>query len=80
MGRVPVLGWVMVTAAHSHHSMDLWGPRRATSLKDARRRTALVHRVPYFTTVAGAVAAAKAIEALKNGSLDVKPIQEYYHT
>ncbi|MBM4064519.1 MAG: carbamoyl-phosphate synthase large subunit [Planctomycetes bacterium] len=44
------------------------------------RRTALVHRVPYFTTVAGAVAAAKAIEALKNGSLDVKPIQEYYHT
>ena len=37
------------------------------------RRTALVHRVPYFTTVAGAVAATKAIEALKNGSLDVKP-------
>ena len=42
------------------------------------RRTALVHRVPYFTTVAGAVAATKAIEALKNGSLDIKPIQEYY--
>lgn len=44
------------------------------------RRTALVHRVPYFTTVAGAIAAVKAIEALKNGSLDVKPIQEYYST
>ena len=44
------------------------------------RRTARVHRAPYFTTVAGAVAATKAIEALKNGSLDVKPIQEYYHT
>ena len=43
------------------------------------RRTALVHRVPYFTTVAGAVATTKAIEALKNGRLDVKPIQEYYH-
>lgn len=44
------------------------------------RRTALVYRVPYFTTVAGAVAAAKAIEALRNGNLDVKPIQEYYIT
>jgi len=43
------------------------------------RRTALVYRVPYFTTVAGAVAATKAIEALKNGNLEVKPIQEYYH-
>ncbi len=44
------------------------------------RRTALVHRVPYFTTIAGAVAATKAIEALKNGNLDVKSVQEYYHT
>ncbi|KKO21151.1 MAG: carbamoyl-phosphate synthase large subunit [Candidatus Brocadia sp.] len=42
------------------------------------RRTALVHRVPYYTTLAGAIAAAKAIEAMKDGSLDVKPIQEYY--
>ncbi len=42
------------------------------------RRTALVYRVPYFTTIAGAVAATKAIEALKNGSLGVKSIQEYY--
>ena len=44
------------------------------------RRTALVHRVPYFTTVAGAIASTKAIEALRNGSLGVKPIQDYYHT
>jgi len=42
------------------------------------RRTALVHQIPYFTTVAGAVAATRAIEALKNGSLDVMPIQECY--
>jgi lipopolysaccharide export system protein LptC len=33
----------MATAAHLRHSLDLWGPRRATSLKEARRRTALVH-------------------------------------
>lgn len=44
------------------------------------RHTALIHRIPYFTTVAGAVAATKAIEALKSGILDVKPIQEYYTT
>lgn len=44
------------------------------------RRAALVHHVPYFTTIAGAIAATKAIEALKNGSLNVKPIQEYYPT
>ena len=31
----------MVSAAN--HSIDLWGPRRATSLKEARQRTALVH-------------------------------------
>ncbi|OQZ04931.1 MAG: carbamoyl phosphate synthase large subunit [Candidatus Brocadia sp. UTAMX1] len=42
------------------------------------RRTALVHRVPYFTTLAGATAATRAIEALKDGNLDVKPMQEYY--
>ncbi|MBM4055264.1 MAG: carbamoyl-phosphate synthase large subunit [Planctomycetes bacterium] len=40
------------------------------------RRTALVHHIPYFTTVAGAVAATRAIEALKSGSLDVMAIQE----
>lgn len=42
------------------------------------RRAALVHRVPYFTTLAGATAATRAIEALRDGNLDVKPMQEYY--
>ena len=40
------------------------------------RRTALTHQIPYFTTVAGAVAAVRAIEALKSGTLDVRSIQE----
>ena len=47
----------MNTAAHSHHSMDLWGPRRATSLKEARRRTALVHILRLIYTI-GAVLSA----------------------
>lgn len=40
------------------------------------RRTALTYQIPYFTTVAGAVAAVRAIEALKSGTLDVRSIQE----
>ena len=44
------------------------------------RRTALVHRVPYFTTVSGAMAAAHAIEAARTGerALAAIPLQEYH--
>jgi carbamoyl-phosphate synthase large subunit len=42
------------------------------------RRTALVHQTPYFTTISGAKAAADAIEAMINGELNVKALQEYY--
>ncbi len=42
------------------------------------RRTALMHRIPYFTTVAGARAAALAIASLRSGSLDVAPLQSYF--
>jgi carbamoyl-phosphate synthase large subunit len=52
------------------------------------RRTALLGKIPYYTTLAGAKAAAQAIAAMKAGSkdgspnniggLDVKPIQAYF--
>jgi len=42
------------------------------------RRTALVHRVPYFTTISAAKALVGAIEALIGEGLDVKAIQDYY--
>ena len=42
------------------------------------RRTALVRRIPYYTTVAGARAAIEAIAALGTGSLDVAPLQSYF--
>ena len=42
------------------------------------RRTALDRQVPYVTTIRGASAVVKAVEALKNHKLDVKPIQSYY--
>ncbi len=41
------------------------------------RRTALVKGVPYYTTMAGARAAIKAIEVLKDRPLDASPLQSY---
>ncbi|MFQ5565482.1 MAG: carbamoyl-phosphate synthase large subunit [Paracoccaceae bacterium] len=41
------------------------------------RATALAMKTPYYTTAAGAVAAAKAIENLKEGTLEVAPLQDY---
>jgi carbamoyl-phosphate synthase large subunit len=34
-------------------------------------------KIPYFTTSAGALAAAQAITAMANGPLDVRPLQSY---
>jgi carbamoyl-phosphate synthase large subunit len=42
------------------------------------RRTALLYKVPYYTTLAGARAAVLAIAALKQGTLDVAPLQSYF--
>lgn len=52
----------------------------ATALSDSRslRRAALLHKVPYYTTLAGAIAAAKGIEAYKTGNLEVRPLQDYF--
>ncbi|MCP4383842.1 MAG: carbamoyl-phosphate synthase large subunit [Hyphomicrobiales bacterium] len=52
----------------------------AQALSDSRslRRAALLHRVPYYTTVAGAGAASLGIDAYKHGSLEVRPLQSYF--
>ena len=49
------------------------------SLKDSFsiRRSALTMKIPYYTTVSGALAAAQAIAALRQGSLEVRPLQSY---
>ena len=41
------------------------------------RRSALMMKIPYFTTSAGALAAAQAIEAVAEGPLEVRPLQSY---
>ena len=41
------------------------------------RRSALIARIPYYTTIAGARAAVIAIDALRTGTLEVAPLQSY---
>ena len=41
------------------------------------RRTALINRIPYYTTVAGSLAAVQAIAALGGAGLEVAPLQSY---
>ena len=50
------------------------------SLKDSHsiRATALARKVPYFTTAAASLAAARAIEALRGRALEVGSLQSYY--
>jgi carbamoyl-phosphate synthase large subunit len=52
------------------------GARALADSKDIRR-TALMNRIPYYTTLAGALAATEAISALRSGSLRVAPLQSY---
>ena len=50
------------------------------SLKDSAsiRRSALTGDIAYYTTAAGCAAAVEAIGALRERSLEVKPLQDYY--
>jgi len=43
------------------------------------RRTALMNKIPYYTTVAGARAAVEGIAAMHEGTLDVAPLQSYFN-
>jgi carbamoyl-phosphate synthase large subunit len=52
----------------------------AQALADSRslRRAALLHRAPYYTTLAGAIAAAQGIKAYIGGDLEVRALQDYF--
>jgi carbamoyl-phosphate synthase large subunit len=52
----------------------------AKAVSDSRdiRRTALLARIPYYTTVPGAVAAIEGIVAYRRGELTVRPLQDYF--
>ncbi len=50
------------------------------AMADSRslRRAALLHKVPYYTTLSGAVAAAQGIRAYLGGDLEVRTLQSYF--
>ena len=52
----------------------------AQALADSRslRRAALLHKVPYYTTLSGAVAAAQGIKAYLGDDLEVRTLQSYF--
>ncbi|SFK03008.1 carbamoyl-phosphate synthase large subunit [Methylocapsa palsarum] len=52
----------------------------AQALADSRslRRAALLHKVPYYTTLAGAIAASEGIRAYLAGDLEVRALQDYF--
>jgi carbamoyl-phosphate synthase large subunit len=52
----------------------------APALADSRslRRAALLHKVPYYTTLSGAVAAAQGIKAYLGGDFEVRALQSYF--
>ena len=53
----------------------------AAALSDSRslRHAALLHKVPYYTTLSGAVAAAQGIKAYLGGDLEVRALQSYFN-
>ena len=52
----------------------------AQALGDSRslRREAMLHKVPYYTTLAGSLAAAEGIKAYMAGELEVRALQDYF--
>jgi carbamoyl-phosphate synthase large subunit len=52
--------------------------QKALSDSKSLRRAALLMKIPYFTTVSGALAASQAVDALKSGELQVRPLQAYF--
>jgi carbamoyl-phosphate synthase large subunit len=52
----------------------------AKSVSDSRdiRRTALLSKIPYYTTVSGAIAAVEGIIAYREGNVTVRALQEYF--
>ena len=55
------------------------GPKALTDSRSLRRN-ALLHKVPYYTTLSGAIAAAEGMRAYRSGDLEVRSLQSYFDT
>jgi carbamoyl-phosphate synthase large subunit len=74
-GRPHVLDWIK----NGQVQLIVNTPVGATAQIDDRliRRTALTHKIPTITTIAGAKAAAAAVRSLQSQPLGVKALQDY---
>ena len=52
--------------------------RSSESDSKSIRQTAVMKKVPYFTTLPGIISATKAIAANKAGAIEVRPLQDYF--
>jgi carbamoyl-phosphate synthase large subunit len=57
--------------------LNTTGSKSSESDSKPIRQTAVMQKVPYYTTLPGILAVTKAIAAQKAGRLDVKPLQAY---
>jgi len=75
-GRPNIVDWII----NGKISLIINTTIGSQSIRDSFsiRRTALDKQVPYVTTIKGAAAVVKAISAMKERKIGVKPIQSYY--
>ncbi|MDE2446824.1 MAG: carbamoyl-phosphate synthase large subunit [Alphaproteobacteria bacterium] len=52
--------------------------RSSESDSKSIRQTAVMQKVPYYTTLPGIISATKAIAAMKHDKIDVRPLQDYF--
>jgi carbamoyl-phosphate synthase large subunit len=52
--------------------------RSSESDSKSIRQTAVMQKVPYYTTLPGIISATKAIAANKAGAIEVRPLQDYF--
>ncbi len=55
-----------------------WARKSSIADEEVIRKAVIKYKLPYFTTIAAALAAAKGIEAATNGRGGVKSLQEYH--
>ncbi|MCB9994379.1 MAG: carbamoyl-phosphate synthase large subunit [Hyphomicrobiaceae bacterium] len=61
-----------------HLVINTTGGSKSVSDSRSIRRTALMDKIPYYTTTAGAIAAVAAISACREGDLTVRSVQDYF--
>ncbi len=76
-GRPHILD--MIKNGEIHLVINTVSGKKTVSESASIRLAALTMEIPYTTTMAGAKATAQAIQALREGRLDVTPLQDYHH-